>query len=84
MQIILYESCKAFAEVIWMLLQQKVEKFYLHFHQAMERAGKKFVGEHDFRNFCKMDAANVHNYRRCIMSFDISPCDVRLALLSDF
>ncbi|XP_050938893.1 uncharacterized protein LOC103496569 isoform X3 [Cucumis melo] len=44
---------------------------------AMERAGKKFVGEHDFRNFCKMDAANVHNYRRCIMSFDISPCDVR-------
>ncbi|XP_023551062.1 tRNA pseudouridine(38/39) synthase isoform X2 [Cucurbita pepo subsp. pepo] len=45
---------------------------------AMERAGKKFVGEHDFRNFCKMDAANVHNYRRCIMSFDISPCDVRM------
>ncbi|XP_031743183.1 tRNA pseudouridine(38/39) synthase isoform X4 [Cucumis sativus] len=44
---------------------------------AMERAGKKFVGEHDFRNFCKMDAANVHNYRRRIMSFDISPCDVR-------
>ncbi|XP_038884609.1 tRNA pseudouridine(38/39) synthase isoform X4 [Benincasa hispida] len=45
---------------------------------AMERAGKKFVGEHDFRNFCKMDAANVHNYRRRIMSFDISPCDVRM------
>lgn len=55
----------------------------MHFHQAMERAGKKFVGEHDFRNFCKMDAANVHNYRRCIMSFDISPCDVRLVLVSD-
>ncbi|TYK04459.1 tRNA pseudouridine(38/39) synthase isoform X1 [Cucumis melo var. makuwa] len=55
----------------------------LHFHQAMERAGKKFVGEHDFRNFCKMDAANVHNYRRCIMSFDISPCDVRLVFVSD-
>ncbi|KAK8572172.1 hypothetical protein V6N13_047785 [Hibiscus sabdariffa] len=30
---------------------------------AMENAGKKFIGEHDFRNFCKMDAANVHNYR---------------------
>ncbi|KAK3004594.1 hypothetical protein RJ639_019089 [Escallonia herrerae] len=26
---------------------------------AMETAGRTFVGEHDFRNFCKMDAANV-------------------------
>ncbi|XP_020231677.1 tRNA pseudouridine(38/39) synthase isoform X4 [Cajanus cajan] len=45
--------------------------------QAMENAGNKLVGEHDFRNFCKMDAANVHNYRRHIMLFDISPSDVR-------
>ncbi|XP_061345179.1 uncharacterized protein LOC133291022 [Gastrolobium bilobum] len=44
---------------------------------AMESAGKKFVGEHDFRNFCKMDAANVHNYRRHITLFEISPTDVR-------
>ncbi|KAH9692001.1 PseudoU synth 1 domain-containing protein [Citrus sinensis] len=42
--------------------------------QAMESAGKKFVGEHDFRNFCKMDAANVHNYKRHVTSFEISPC----------
>lgn len=40
----------------------------------MESAGKKFVGEHDFRNFCKMDAANVHNYKRHVTSFEISPC----------
>ncbi|XP_021902539.1 tRNA pseudouridine(38/39) synthase [Carica papaya] len=40
---------------------------------AMGSAGKKFIGEHDFRNFCKMDAANVHNYRRCVTSFEISP-----------
>ncbi|KAJ4850522.1 hypothetical protein Tsubulata_029818 [Turnera subulata] len=39
----------------------------------METAGKKFVGEHDFRNFCKMDAVNVHNYIRHIISFEISP-----------
>ncbi|MBA0764993.1 hypothetical protein Gotri_014258 [Gossypium trilobum] len=39
---------------------------------AMENAGKKFLGEHDFRNFCKMDAANVHNYRRRITRFEIS------------
>lgn len=41
---------------------------------AMEDSCKKLIGEHDFRNFCKMDAANVHNYKRRITSFDISPC----------
>nr|XP_043636860.1 tRNA pseudouridine(38/39) synthase [Erigeron canadensis] len=40
---------------------------------AMERSCKRLVGEHDFRNFCKMDAANVHNYKRRITSFDICP-----------
>ncbi|WVY98194.1 hypothetical protein V8G54_030345 [Vigna mungo] len=44
---------------------------------AMESAGIKLVGEHDFRNFCKMDAANVHNYRRQITLFEIYPTDVR-------
>ncbi|KAK9110576.1 hypothetical protein Sjap_018636 [Stephania japonica] len=44
---------------------------------AMERAGKKFVGQHDFRNFCKMDAANVHNYSRHITCFDIFSCKER-------
>ncbi|KAF8377220.1 hypothetical protein HHK36_030594 [Tetracentron sinense] len=44
---------------------------------AMEIAGKKFVGEHDFRNFCKMDAINVHNYRRHVTLFEISTCDER-------
>ncbi|KAG8369258.1 hypothetical protein BUALT_Bualt15G0132800 [Buddleja alternifolia] len=43
----------------------------------MKTAGKKFIGEHDFRNFCKMDAASVHNYRRHITSFEIFPCDNR-------
>lgn len=43
----------------------------------MESAGKRFIGEHDFRNFCKMDAANVHNYRRYITSFEIFSCNER-------
>lgn len=43
----------------------------------MESAGKKLIGEHDFRNFCKMDAANVHNYRRCITMFEICPYNMR-------
>lgn len=54
------------------------------FSQAMESAGRKFVGEHDFRNFCKMDALNVHNYRRKVTSFAISPCDVRLTWVDNF
>uniref|UniRef100_A0A2P2LQK8 tRNA pseudouridine synthase n=1 Tax=Rhizophora mucronata TaxID=61149 RepID=A0A2P2LQK8_RHIMU len=47
------------------------------FHQAMKSGTKKFVGEHNFSNFCKMDAANVHNYKRHITSFEIAPCDTR-------
>ncbi|XP_058764063.1 uncharacterized protein LOC131637490 isoform X2 [Vicia villosa] len=43
---------------------------------AMKTAGTKLLGEHDFRNFCKMDAANVHTYMRCISMFEISPTDV--------
>ncbi|XP_062099217.1 uncharacterized protein LOC133805135 [Humulus lupulus] len=45
--------------------------------KAMESSGEKFIGEHDFRNFCKMDALNVHTYMRRVKSFEISPCDVR-------
>jgi tRNA pseudouridine38/39 synthase len=41
--------------------------------QAMKFACKKFEGDHDFSNFCKMDAASVHNYRRTISNFDILP-----------
>ncbi|XP_071716433.1 uncharacterized protein [Rutidosis leptorrhynchoides] len=42
---------------------------------AMERSCEKLIGEHDFRNFCKMDAANVHNYKRRITSFNICACN---------
>ncbi|CAA7018671.1 unnamed protein product [Microthlaspi erraticum] len=41
---------------------------------AMDTAGKKFLGEHDFRNFCKMDVANVHVYTRRVTFFEVSPC----------
>lgn len=46
---------------------------------GMEIACKKFLGDHDFRNFCKMDALNVHNYRRRITTFEIVPCSERWA-----
>lgn len=44
---------------------------------AMQKAAEKFIGEHDFRNFCKMDAANVKNYKRRITKFNISLCNQR-------
>lgn len=47
----------------------------------MDIAGKKFIGEHDFRNFCKMDVANVHCYTRRVTFFEVSPCQNRSALV---
>uniref|UniRef100_A0A0D3FJ63 tRNA pseudouridine synthase n=1 Tax=Oryza barthii TaxID=65489 RepID=A0A0D3FJ63_9ORYZ len=43
----------------------------------MQKAALKFIGEHDYRNFCKMDAANVSNFRRHITDFNISAYDQR-------
>ncbi|KAG6553888.1 hypothetical protein Mapa_004805 [Marchantia paleacea] len=40
---------------------------------SMKLAASKFLGENDFRNFCKMDAANVHNYRRTVTELEIVP-----------
>ncbi|KXZ47646.1 hypothetical protein GPECTOR_34g805 [Gonium pectorale] len=39
----------------------------------MRRAAAYFVGEHDFRNFCKPDVAAVRSFRRRIVSFTIDP-----------
>lgn len=50
----------------------------------MQKAAKKFVGEHDFRNFCKMDAANVNNYTRKITTFEISSCGKRSIINNSF
>jgi hypothetical protein len=33
----------------------------------MQQAADLLVGEHDFRNFCRMDALQVHNYRRRVL-----------------
>ncbi|EME32098.1 tRNA pseudouridine(38/39) synthase [Galdieria sulphuraria] len=38
---------------------------------AMQRAAQFFVGEHDFRNFCKADVTQVQSFRRVIYSCDI-------------
>lgn len=42
----------------------------------MRDAAARFIGEHDFRNFCKMDiVGGVTNYRRRILSVTIDPAD---------
>ncbi|GJQ13663.1 hypothetical protein GpartN1_g5454.t1 [Galdieria partita] len=38
---------------------------------AMQRAAQFFIGEHDFRNFCKADVTQVQSFRRVIYSCDI-------------
>eukprot|EP00298_Acanthocystis_sp_HF-20_P018746 c22021_g2_i1.p1 GENE.c22021_g2_i1~~c22021_g2_i1.p1 ORF type:complete len:401 (+),score=130.00 c22021_g2_i1:25-1203(+) len=40
--------------------------------EKMKEAGNLLIGDHDFRNFCKMDVENVDNYRRKIISFDLN------------
>lgn len=39
----------------------------------MIKASQKLLGEHDFRNFCKMDVGAVSNFRRNILSVEINP-----------
>ena len=38
----------------------------------MRKAAQSFIGEHDFRNFCKMNVVAVSNFKRKIFRFDIS------------
>ncbi|KAK8392343.1 hypothetical protein O3P69_014590 [Scylla paramamosain] len=43
---------------------------------AMNKAGQHLVGEHDFRNLCKMDVANgVVNFKRRIMAVKVARVD---------
>ena len=47
----------------------------------MSEAADKLIGEHDFRNFCKMDVGNgVVNYMRRIVKADIAVMDERYSI----
>ncbi|XP_013409956.1 tRNA pseudouridine(38/39) synthase isoform X2 [Lingula anatina] len=47
--------------------------------QLMNEAAGKLIGEHDYRNLCKMDVGNgVVNYIRRIISTQVKPLDSRL------
>ncbi|XP_033642150.1 tRNA pseudouridine(38/39) synthase-like [Asterias rubens] len=46
--------------------------------ELMRNSAQKYVGDHDFRNFCKMDVGNgVVNFWRTILSIDIQELDSR-------
>jgi len=46
--------------------------------EAMREGAKKFVGLHDFRNFCKLDASKqIDNFERKILHADIEEVDLR-------
>ncbi|KAL3150588.1 hypothetical protein ABBQ32_000396 [Trebouxia sp. C0010 RCD-2024] len=38
---------------------------------AMRQAASHFIGEHDFRNFCKMDLEHVKSFRRTMLDFQV-------------
>jgi len=41
----------------------------------MKEATKYFIGEHNFKNFCKIDRSKaITNYNREIKQFDLQPC----------
>lgn len=42
---------------------------------AMQRAASYLIGDHDFRNFCKMDVTNAKSWRRVILECDIAPVE---------
>lgn len=41
--------------------------YFLTTVQAMQRAAALFEGTHDFRNLCRIDAANVQSFTRSIL-----------------
>lgn len=74
-------SCMLFHPLLDSSLAATNSSFFYFDDQAMQKAAEKFIGEHDFRNFCKMDAANVKNYKRRITKFYISPCNQRYSIV---
>ena len=59
-------------------IQREYRYFFVKKHynlSEMEKAGKKLIGEHDFRNFCKINLEAVTNHVRTIMDITIHKAD---------
>eukprot|EP01095_Lingulamoeba_sp_RSL-Kostka_P005121 TRINITY_DN1646_c3_g1_i1.p1 TRINITY_DN1646_c3_g1~~TRINITY_DN1646_c3_g1_i1.p1 ORF type:complete len:518 (+),score=130.75 TRINITY_DN1646_c3_g1_i1:52-1605(+) len=60
--------------------------FFIHNNlniEKMQEGCNKLIGGHDFRNFCKIDAVNVMNYKRTILGCTIQPFDLNNEVLND-
>ncbi|KAK9478025.1 pseudouridine synthase [Lipomyces japonicus] len=52
--------------------------------QAMRKAITYLIGEHDFRNFCRVDGSKqIDNYARTILRASISPMDLKVTESDD-
>ncbi|KAJ1730674.1 pseudouridine synthase deg1 [Coemansia biformis] len=66
-------------------------RFYRYFFSeegldigAMREAAKKFLGAHDFRNFCRLDPAKqIQNFERAVLAVDINPVVPQVSFVGD-
>ncbi|KAJ2484900.1 pseudouridine synthase deg1 [Coemansia sp. RSA 2320] len=67
------------------------ERFYRYFFSqegldigAMKEAAKRYVGTHDFRNFCRLDAAKqICNFERQVLDIAINPVPPQVPFVGD-
>ncbi|XP_030064881.1 tRNA pseudouridine(38/39) synthase isoform X1 [Microcaecilia unicolor] len=53
--------------------------------ELMNAAAQKYVGTHDFRNFCKMDVGNgVVNFQRTLLAVHVGPADEEVRATGPF
>ncbi|KAJ2391454.1 pseudouridine synthase deg1 [Coemansia sp. RSA 2611] len=66
-------------------------RFYRYFFSGdgldiglMRQAAAKFLGTHDFRNFCRLDPAKqIKNFERTVLDIAINPVPSRVSLVGD-
>ncbi|KAJ1780800.1 pseudouridine synthase deg1 [Coemansia sp. RSA 2399] len=66
-------------------------RFYRYFFSgdrldigAMKEAASKYLGTHDFRNFCRLDPAKqIANFERTVLSIAINPVPSRVSFVGD-
>ncbi|KAJ2783330.1 pseudouridine synthase deg1 [Coemansia javaensis] len=66
-------------------------RFYRYFFSqegldiaAMQDAARRYLGTHDFRNFCRLDPAKqIQNFERTVLAVAISPVPAQVPLVAD-
>ncbi|KAJ2701025.1 pseudouridine synthase deg1 [Coemansia sp. IMI 209128] len=66
-------------------------RFYRYFFSeegldidAMKEAARKYLGQHDFRNFCRLDPAKqISNFERNVLDIDINPVAAQVPFVGE-